>query len=345
LYMIFEETKDSKRVKKSKLIIHKIDNILFKEIDNIKNKKNINIKNIKYINRYLKNNKYQELIIKHILELENRDDIIEFFNKTKIIENIIKDNKKNELKKAYYIYLIGEFKIQNKYNLLIKSCENKSIYVQVNTIRTLAKLGDYEYYIYGLRKILSSNSLIHKKVIIETFFLFNTINPILNSKLIEELSTPNSILSVVIINYFTSIKYEKVSSQIYQLMCNSKSDKEVVIASIRYFLENDFLCTKDILIKRLKDTNWEIRAISETALRKYNDEDVINALKESITDEVWYVRQNSARSLDYLIQDKELLFEIINKNDKYAYDAILSVLSESNDLDEYQKLKSKRGEK
>ncbi|MGL5329285.1 MAG: HEAT repeat domain-containing protein, partial [Peptostreptococcaceae bacterium] len=84
----------------------------------------------------------------------------------------------------------------------------------------------------------------------------------------------------------------------------------------------------------LDNEAWEIRALSSTALKNYKSEVVKNKLKESIKDHVWYVRQNSAKSLYSLIEDESELLNIINGQDKYACDAMKSVMSE-NDKEKY----------
>lgn len=62
--------------------------------------------------------------------------------------------------------------------------------------------------------------------------------------------------------------------------------------------------------------------------KNYKSDDVETKLKQSIKDPVWYVRQNSARSLYNLVENKDELLIIINGEDKYASDAIKSIMSE-----------------
>lgn len=337
LYMIFKVSKNKKILKKTNEINKKINKILYEIIDNSIDNESyvVSNKDINFIKEKLQNNNYQQHIINNLLKFEYREEVSKILNQTKILDEFIYNEKqKNKIKKAYYIYVIGEFKLKDKYNFLMNNCNNKSIYVQVNVLKALANLGDYDYYIEGLKRILNSNTLMHRKIIIESLVHFNKINPKLNHELIKELNSENVELDVIIINYYTSIKCGEVSSVMYQLLEDKNTDKEILIASIKYFLENDYKDVKDILIRLLNDENWEIRAISATAIRNYNGKDVINALKKSITDNVWYVRQNSARSLEFLIKDKDKILSIIDKTDRYAYDAILNVLSEKNKINE-----------
>ena len=70
----------------------------------------------------------------------------------------------------------------------------------------------------------------------------------------------------------------------------------------------------------MNDEIWEVRALTATALKNYKSDDVETKLKQSIKDPVWYVRQNSARSLYNLVENKDELLIIINGKDKYASD-------------------------
>ena len=91
---------------------------------------------------------------------------------------------------------------------------------------------------------------------------------------------------------------------------------------------------KNLLFKLIDDDSWEIRSLSAAALKKYKDKESIVLLKKAIKDSVWYVRQSAARSL-YELCDKQELMAIVDSDDKYASDAILSILSDQDKFVEY----------
>lgn len=96
---------------------------------------------------------------------------------------------------------------------------------------------------------------------------------------------------------------------------------------------------KNTLINLVKDEHWEIRAIAATALGNYYSEETKNALKISIQDRIWYVRQNSAMSLYKLSKNEEELIDIITGEDKYASDSLLAIISQ-NGYEKMPKLKN-----
>ena len=105
-------------------------------------------------------------------------------------------------------------------------------------------------------------------------------------------------------------------------------DKEIKIACIKYLIDIKDENIKSELILLSRSEEWEIRALSVVSLGSYcEDEDVIVVLEKALTDENWYVRQNSAKSLYNLIKDKEKILSIIYGKDKYASDAMLTILS------------------
>lgn len=249
-------------------------------------------------------------------------------NEVKITNLILDKKEKDEFDKAYKIYIIGEFNIHKQYEYLMNNIGNDSVYIQINILKALSKLGNKIDFIDSLKKIMTSSSLIHEKVLIDILYTFYESDRSLNKDLENELKNEDDTLNKIIIYHFINIKYEDAKGIIYDLVADNSIDTEVKIACIKYFAEIKYFKVESILIELLGSEKWEIRAISASALKEYKNEKVIEELEKSITDEVWYVRQNSAKSLYHLVGEKDKLKSIIEGDDKYASDSLISTYSE-----------------
>lgn len=328
VYIIWNNIKN-KRIKKSLDVINRqAYEIIVNESKNLNQKKNLNNRDIKKLKQKLKNKDYQKHIIKYLLFKENKEEIIEFMNEVKITNLILDKKEKDEFDKAYKIYIIGEFNIHKQYEYLMNNIGNDSVYIQINILKALSKLGNKIDFIDSLKKIMTSSSLIHEKVLIDILYTFYESDRSLNKDLENELKNEDDTLNKIIIYHFINTKYEDAKGIIYDLVADNSIDTEVKIACIKYFAEIKYFKVESILIELLGSEKWEIRAISASALKEYKNEKVIEELEKSITDEVWYVRQNSAKSLYHLVGEKDKLKSIIEGDDKYASDSLISTYSE-----------------
>lgn len=328
VYIIWNNIKN-KRIKKSLDAINRqAYEIIINESKNLREKKSLDKKNIKKLKRKLKSENYQKHIIKYLVSKENKKEIIEFMNEVKITNLILDKKEKDEFDKAYKIYIIGEFNIHKQYEYLMNNIENSPIYIQINILKALSKLGNKIDFIASLKKVMKSSSLIHEKVLIDIVYTFYESDRFLNKDLENELKNGDDTLNKIIVYHFINTKYEEAKEIIYDLVADNSIDTEVKIACIKYFTEIKYFKVENILIESLESKKWEIRAVSASALRKYKNKRVIDELEKSITDEVWYVRQNSAKSLYHLVGEKDKLKSIIEGDDKYASDSLISTYSE-----------------
>lgn len=336
IYFIYTNYKSKKINKNSVILKDQVQDAALELIRSLDSKQ-LDEDNLYLIKKYIKSKNYRKETINFLLELPNRNDVINLVEETNLLDTLLKSKDKDEFDKAYKINIIGEFKLNNYMDYLMTACDDKHMYVQVSTIKSLAKLGNVEYFVEGLTKIVTSTSLIHEKIIIDAIYSFEgkkeKLNKALNKKLISK--NEKEELKIVILNHFINIKYDYVKEDIYNILLDESYSKELKLVGIKYFINIEYLKAKLVLIKLLNHECWEIRAISASALRSYKDKEVILNLKQSIKDSEWYVRQNSARSLFYLADNKDDLTYVINGEDKYAADSMLSILSEENKLDEF----------
>ncbi len=328
IYIIYNNKKNKKIHIKAQPLKLKIKNIIKEELNNFDNNRTIDKDNLNIILSEIKNKKYKKEVINVLLNYKDREKIIRFINFTNLLQPVLNKKDKDEYDKSYKIYLIGEFKNQNYYRYLVESCDDKSTFVQINALKALVKLEDEKYFLEGLRTIMKSSSLIHEKVISDNIYSISMKKCNINRLLMYEINNANDDLKKLIINQFLNTKFSECKDIVYKLLKNKNTELEVKLACIKYFSAIKYKKAKSILLHLLNDEIWEVRALTATALKNYKSDDVETKLKQSIKDPVWYVRQNSARSLYNLVENKDELLIIINGEDKYASDAIKSIMSE-----------------
>lgn len=337
VYMMHSISKEKRINKKLESIDIEIGKLIANEIENVKENKEINSNTISKIKKLSKRPTYKKYLCDYLLNKldEDKDTVIEFVKRTNILGEVLNSSDNKSSHKLYKIKYIGEFKIDRYFGYLVENCKDNSIYIQIACLKALSKLGDIKYFLDGLENIVNTSTLIHEKILVENIRFFEGNRFELNKLLEENLKIDNNELKKIILTYFIEIKYEQGENTIYELMKKSYDDKEILISCIKYFIRIKSIRVKLKLMNLLEDSNWEVRALSAIALKNYEDKEVIHRLKESIKDENWYVRQNSADSLYTILKDKNKILDIIYGNDRYASDAILTILSEVGNLEEY----------
>ena len=331
IYIIYNNKKNKKIYIKAQPLKMTIKSIIKEELNNFENDRTIDEDNLNIILSNIKSKKYQKEVVKVLLNHKDRETIIRFINSKNLLQPVLNKKDKDEYDKSYKIYLIGEFKNQYYYRYLVQSCDDKSVFVQINALKALAKLENERYFLEGLRTIMKSSSLIHEKVISDNIYSIGMKNSTINKLLVFEINNANDDLKKIIINQFLSTNFNESKDIVYKLLKNENTELEVKLACIKYFTVIKYEKAKNILLDLLNDEMWEVRALTATALKNYKSDYVESKLKESIKDPVWYVRQNSARSLYKLVENKDKLISIINGDDKYASDAIKSIMSEEDE--------------
>ncbi|WP_042273520.1 HEAT repeat domain-containing protein [[Clostridium] dakarense] len=337
MYILYDYNKDKFINLKVKKLDKKLKILIINELKFYKEEKLINEENIKKIKNKMNrevNRKYIVNLLKDEL-LKDKNNVVDFLEKSKLSDEILKVTDKDEFTRVEKIRTIGDFCIKDKDRYLLECCKSQSIYIQINALDSLRQTGNLKSYIIGLRYIIGSDTLINERVLIDNINKYSETNKEINNYLIEEMKNKDVNLNKIIMTHFTSIKYDEAKDEVFNLLNEEFLSKEIKLSCIKYFIRIKYNKSKKLLLNLLFDKEWEVRNLSAIALKNYKNKEVIDSLKKSIKDENWYVRQSSARSLYLLNDDDKNLLDIIKGNDKYASDSILNVLSEENKLDEY----------
>jgi len=112
----------------------------------------------------------------------------------------------------------------------------------------------------------------------------------------------------------------------YYLKYLKSDDKNLKIACIRALCGLGDSVYEDYIIDMLDDKAWEVRAAAAKSLEKIGTNNCFTALGKTIGDSEWWVRYNVASTLILLPGGKEYASKIINGDDQYAREAVVSVL-------------------
>lgn len=216
---------------------------------------------------------------------------------------------------------LGELKINNSEAQIFKliSCEDND--VRYNVMLALARLGD----IKRLVNILTNNT---DKINMSYRAIIEIVSALNGSKedLIErtlKLTDDNYIKGILI---KAAADYKIEGLQDYYLKYLKNDDKNIRIACIRALSVLGNSDNEDHLINMLEDKDWEVRAASAKSLEKVGTSKSFTALGKTTGDSEWWVRHNAASTLVLLPGGKKYASKIINGNDKYAREAIVSVI-------------------
>lgn len=83
------------------------------------------------------------------------------------------------------------------------------------------------------------------------------------------------------------------------------------------------------IIELLKDEAWEVRAIAAKVLGQLQDTKALIPLVNALSDREWYVRYNAANSLISIEGGIDLVYDVLEGEDRFAKDIVIAVLETS----------------
>lgn len=338
VYIKFEKIAIKRREKKVAKIQDKIREDIKKQILKVIKNNNLSKDEILYVEKILKKSKSRQAFNKIISELSNnlelKDGISNFMaNYLKIIENEIeKYAKKDSIRKCYFIYNLGEYKIDSFkiQNFLMECLNDKSIYVRYNALNAIANIGKRDNFIEALIYMSKNRIYINDKVFIEIIDKFKNSYE-MNRDLARVLNELNTKMQCLIINSFSKNKIDFLNKTLLMKL-KYESNREVRISIIKYFEKNHCNEAYDKLIELLSSKWWEERAMAAKSLSKYYSFEVENSLKKSLKDKNWYVRLNSASSILDNNCNEKVIREVLDSEDIYAKEILLYVLQKKNNI-------------
>lgn len=251
----------------------------------------------------------------------NHEALMSLYEVTGIKAFLIKRlTSKSLFKKTLTCRQLGALKLKGTevYILKLSLCYNND--VKYNVLLALAKLGDLDGLVYILTS-KSENMRISYRAIIEIISAFDGSKKDLLKKTLE---LSDNYIKGILIKAAADYKIEDLRE--YYIECLNNDDKNLRIACIRALCELENSDNEDYIINMLTDKDWEVRAASAKSLEIIGTSNSFSSLAKASGDSEWWVRHNAACTLILLHGGKEYASKIINGNDKYAYDAIVSAI-------------------
>lgn len=228
---------------------------------------------------------------------------------------------------AYFAYFLSKFKPSSiaAENIMLEYLKRDNLYCRVNALQALYEFGSEENVVRAVVLMDRSGSIPHEKILTDGLLTFHGNHKRLIAMLWQQLEEFSERTKLSILNY---IRYKSgdYRGRMYEIMADSRQNKELRLSAIRYLGKYPFPPAKAVLMRFAGDRDplhWEYAAISVTALANYAGQDVVNLLMEAAHSSNWYVRLNAAISLEAHQLDYSDLIEVVGGNDRYAREMMM----------------------
>ena len=234
--------------------------------------------------------------------------------------------KRENTQAAYFTYFLSRYMIhkhmplQSLQEVLLEYMAKDNLYCQVNALQALYTFGSAEYILNALKIQDRGSVFLHEKILTEGLLSFTGDHDCLIELLWQELHSFSPRTQLAILNYIR-FRTGSYAEEMFALMEDSKQDKEVRLAAIRYFGRYHYQPALEPLLAFAQNEDpvqWEYATVSVFSLSRYEGHQVIEALKKALHSSNWYVRYAAAVSLESQHVNYEDLIDIVAGNDRYA---------------------------
>ncbi|WP_054026705.1 HEAT repeat domain-containing protein [Bacillus sp. FJAT-28004] len=215
---------------------------------------------------------------------------------------------------------LGELQLRDTKTSIIALISSKNNDVIYNVMLALAKLGDLEGLVHILTNESKNMNLSHR-AIIEIISAFNGSKEELFS---QTIALSDDYMKGILIKAMAPYRIEGLNE--YYIKYLNRDDKNLKIASIRALCELNKEEHEPYILAKLDDHDWEVRAAAAKGLEKIGTHRSLAELGKTTGDSMWWVRHNAASALILIPGGIEFASNIINGDDKFARDAVASVI-------------------
>ncbi len=242
---------------------------------------------------------------------------------------------KDRIEAAYFPYIIKKYRIiayrsfPSIEEALLDLLDEQSIYCRENAMQALYTTGNSDCIIKALMKIDKSDMFFHSKLLSDGLLNFMGSSKELSDKIVYHFDSFSCEMKVTLLNFlrFSTPNYCEFA---YSLLCDEKQNDEIRFCAIRYLGKYHYdkayekLC---LLSQNQNDEKWQYSAIASTALAIYPGEKTVELLKNNLYSRNWYIRSNSAESLNRLGISYIELADILDGDDRYAAEILRYILN------------------
>ncbi|MGO4693971.1 HEAT repeat domain-containing protein [Paenibacillus sp. 2TAB26] len=215
---------------------------------------------------------------------------------------------------------LGELQLRDTTASILTLISSKNNDVIYNMMLALAKLGDLEGLVHVLTYDSQNMNLSHR-AIIEIISAFDGSKEELFRQTIDR---SDDYMKGILIKAVADYSFEGLSEH-YIKYLNSE-EKNLRIASIRALSELNNPDYEASMLTKLDDHDWEVRAAAAKGLEKIGTKNSLADLGKTTGDSVWWVRHHAASALVLIPGGIAYASRIIDGDDKFARDAVISVI-------------------
>lgn len=258
-----------------------------------------------------------------------RNKLIRLSEESGLVEYEIKKlSDKDDFKVALSCRKLGEMRSKLPNSALLNVLSRNQLDIKYHSLMALTKIGDMDSFVEGF-DILSKSSVLSERSLIEIADSFQGDKHVLYKRMINH---ENPFISSVFIKSAGNYVDTKISQEISKFI--SDEDKNKKIAAIKSIGQIGDIRFIDKIIGALKDESWEVRAVAAKSLGKFQDSKALQELKKTLKDREWWVRYNSAWSIIRIPGGVEVVEDVLNEEDKFAKDILISAVENSGVIDE-----------
>lgn len=355
LSLTIEKRKDSKIQKQKEKIMTSLINLFENENENANREEEIE-KLKDNFNKKISIEAFHHATTDYYNESTNKNEITQLLEEIVDIKKIQKSGiVRKEYKESYTLYLISEFNMGNQKagEFALSSLSRKSLHVRNNALNVINKNKDLKIFMKAIEIVNKRDHYFNDKMIIDFLDNYKGDRVELDRTLYLEMANFNTNLRKNIIGHFTNMNNGSpdIRDRMLDLIKHS-NEKEIIISSIRYFYKIIDQRAKSLIIEKMDSNNWEVRATSARTISKYSGKDSVDKLKQTLTDENYYVRSNSAESFLRLVDVERAIEEAVTNEDRFARDILVYAMNISGIMtqekyeylaNQYKETKSSKG--
>lgn len=238
----------------------------------------------------------------------------------------IEYSRRDSMEAAYFPYIIKKYRIlanrpfDAMIDMLFRLLHEPSIYCRENAMQALYTAGDASCIVKALKIIDSEDKFYHSKLLTDGLLNFAGNAQRLNTALWEAFEDFSPQMQITLLNYFRFSSGE-CCKDILRLMNDTARSDELRFACIRYFGKYHYEPAYEYLLFYADSRNtmrWEYAAITSSVLAAYPSEKTTEILKSNLYHRNWYIRFNSAQSLERLGLNYLDLIDVLEGHDRYA---------------------------
>lgn len=235
--------------------------------------------------------------------------------------------KRESTQAAYYCHFLARHRLQRHMEVdqlqqvILSYLKKDSLYCKINALKALCSFGSPSVLTDALEELgAGQNTQLHEKVITEALLTYTGEAGALIERLWSRLDRFSLPVQRAVLDYirFQSGDY---CGRMLEILRDSRRDKELRLAAIRYFGRYPYQPARRLLLDFLLDddpTKWEFSAISASALAGYAGREVEQALLRAMNSTNWYIRSNASVSLEAHGLTYEEMLRVLSGDDRYA---------------------------